>query len=97
MLRCINVQSRAYTLNGPSRCDALIDEIRRLDAVLSEDLDVQKARGTALSPGSLAKSLASSFIPFEGLIREISGAHEAQKKCCWQSMRAVSGAPFSRA
>ena len=69
-----------YDLAGMSSCARLTSAVSQLNAVLGEDLDVQKARGQALSPGGVAKTVVSMFIPFEGMIREVSGAHSEQKK-----------------
>ena len=69
-----------YGLGGLGTCPRLGQAVRQIDAVLGEDLDVQRARGVALTPGHLAKSLVSSFIPFDGIIREISGARADQAR-----------------
>ena len=61
-------------------CARLAGAVNELNAVLGDDLDVQKARGERLSPGSLAKSVVGSIIPFQGIIREISGANTTQKR-----------------
>ena len=75
-----NAIERPYGLAGLSGCASLVRAVSELDAVLGEDIDLQKARGETLSPGGIAKSVVGSFIPFEGIIREISGARSAQNR-----------------
>jgi hypothetical protein len=71
---------------GLRRCSDLQGEVRRLDAVLGDDIDVveEKTAGEKRgnTVGSLAKSVVGSLIPFGGIIREISGANENQRQ--WQ-------------
>ena len=52
----------------------------RLDAVLGEDIDIAQAPGRKLKAGKAAQSVIGSFIPFRGLIREISGANEQERR-----------------
>lgn len=73
-------QDDAYTLAGLRRCADLAAEVRKLDAVLGEDIDTAQAQGRKVSPGKVAQSVVGSFIPFRGLIREISGANEQERK-----------------
>lgn len=73
-------QEDAYTLAGLRRCADLSAEVRRLDAVLGEDIDTAQAQGRKVSPGKVAQSVVGSFIPFRGIIREISGANEQERK-----------------
>ena len=79
-------RDKPYDLTGLRRCSDLQGEVRRLDAVLGDDIDVVEVktagekRGNAV--GSLAKSVVGSLIPFGGIIREISGANENQRQ--WQ-------------
>lgn len=73
-------QDEPYTLAGMKRCSAIAAEIQRLDAVLGDDIDTAQARDKRISPGQVAQSVIGSFIPFRGLIREISGANESERK-----------------
>ena len=73
-------QDDPYGLSGMRRCADLAAEITRLDAVLGEDFDTAAAEKRKISPGKVAQSVVGSFIPFRGLIREISGANEEQRK-----------------
>lgn len=79
-------RENAYDTTALRTCPALQAEVRRLDAVLGDDIDVVQdkslgeKRGNAV--GNIAKSVVGSLIPFGGVIREISGANENQRQ--WQ-------------
>ena len=60
-------------------CAAIQAAIADLDAVLGPDMDVAAQQGDRLSTGRVAKSLVASFIPFRGVLREISGAAEQER------------------
>ncbi len=82
----IAARENAYDTAGLRTCPALQAEVRRLDVVLGDDIDVVEdkslgeKRGNAV--GNIAKSVIGSLIPFGGVIREISGANENQRQ--WQ-------------
>lgn len=75
-----------YDLGGLRSCRAIGAEIVQLDAVLGPDIDVatektrDEKRGNAV--GNVAKSVLTSFIPFGGVIREVSGAASRERQ--WQ-------------
>ena len=75
-----------YDLGGLRSCRAIGAEIVQLDAVLGPDIDIatektrDEKRGNAV--GHVAKSVLSSFIPFGGVIREVSGAASRERQ--WQ-------------
>jgi hypothetical protein len=75
-----------YDLGGLRTCRAIGAEIVQLDAVLGPDIDVasdktrDEKRGNAV--GTVAKSVLTSFIPFGGVIREVSGAASRERQ--WQ-------------
>lgn len=75
-----------YAVAGLRSCKAIGAEIVQLDAVLGPDIDVatdktkSEKRGNAV--GAVAKSVVNSFIPFGGVIREVTGA--AAKERQWQ-------------
>lgn len=71
-----------YTMTGLRTCAAISGEIRRLDAVLGDDIDIADYTKGGIKVGNTAKSIVGSLIPFGGIIREISGANEAQRQ--WQ-------------
>ena len=64
-----------YSLSGLGSCRRLITAIGELDAVLGNDVDMPPESGKRVRPGHVAKAVVGSFIPFEGVIREISGAN----------------------
>ena len=75
----IAAQNAPYSLAGLRGCAQLSRAIRGLDAVLGDDIDVAQAKGRRVNPGLLAKSAIGAFIPFEGVIKEISGANAHER------------------
>lgn len=76
----IEAQARPYELDGGKRCQALIREIEQLDEVLGPDIDLPEEERSRISAGRVAKTVVGSFIPFRGLIREVSGANDHDRK-----------------
>lgn len=76
----IAAEADPYGLPAGGRCPALVAEIQKLDAVLGDDVDIAQAAHGRVSPGKVAQSVVGSFIPFRGIIREISGANEQQRR-----------------
>jgi hypothetical protein len=75
----IAAQDAPYSLRGIRTCAQLSRAITGLNAVLGDDIDVAQAKGRKISPGLLVKSAIGSFIPFEGVIKEISGANAHER------------------
>ena len=75
----VAAQERPYALRGLDNCRQLAAAIGDLDAVLGEDVDVPQTEGRRTSPGRVAQSVVGSFIPFRGLIREVSGANSRDR------------------
>lgn len=73
-------QDDPYDLTGLVRCPQIAAEVGELDAVLGDDLDVAQARRNNVSAGRAAQAALGSFIPFRGLIREVSGANAQDRK-----------------
>lgn len=69
-----------YALAGLGKCRQLSAAITGLDEVLGPDIDLPQEERDRISSGRLAKTVVSSFIPFRGLIREISGANDQDRK-----------------
>lgn len=75
-----------YGVGGMRTCRAIGAEVGRLDAVLGPDIDVaadktrDEKRGNAM--GQVAKSVINSFIPFGGVLREVTGAASRERQ--WQ-------------
>lgn len=77
---------KPYDIQGMSSCQGLSNAVAELDEALGDDIDVAYAKTGEVkagnSVGAIAKSLISSFIPFRGLIREVSGANAKERE--WQ-------------
>jgi len=71
--------SDPYASEGLTDCRAIEVAIAGLDGALGPDIDVTSAGSDRLSPGRMAKSVVASFIPFRGVLREISGAAEQER------------------
>jgi len=76
----LNAQVQPYDLTGLGRCSKLIGEVTALDDVLGPDLDLPEEERDRISAGRVAKTVVGSFIPFRGLIREVSGANDHDRK-----------------
>jgi len=76
----ISAQERPYDLARLKRCTDIAAAVGELDAVLGPDIDLPQDAARRTSAGSVAQAAVGSFIPFRGLIREISGANESQRK-----------------
>jgi hypothetical protein len=76
----IDAQARPYDLKGLGNCSQLAARIGEFDAVLGDDVDLPQTAGQRVSAGRLGKYVVGTFIPFRGLIREVSGAAEQQRK-----------------
>lgn len=76
----LTAQERPYDLAGLRRCADLAAAVGELDAVLGPDIDLPANAKTGVTAGRVAQAAVGSFIPFRGLIREISGANEQERK-----------------
>lgn len=65
-----------YTNDGLEDCSAIRAHIADLDAVLGDDIDTEAPDERRLTATSVAQRAIGMFIPFRGIIREISGANE---------------------
>lgn len=78
-----DAQKAPYTLVGIRTCADLQHAVGELDAALGPDVDAVNEQGDAL-PARLAeagaRSIVNAFIPFRGLVREASGAAQADRK-----------------
>lgn len=76
--------AKPYDLSGIKSCKGLATAIMDLDAVLGDDIDVATGEKTddekmGNSAGAIAKSVIGSFVPFRGVIRELSGANAQER------------------
>lgn len=68
-----------YASAGLASCADITAALAPLDSVLGPDMDVAEQENDRVSAGAVAKSVVASFIPFRGIIRELSGAAEHQR------------------
>lgn len=71
---------RPYETAGLTSCARIGSAVADLDAVLGGDIDLPQADRDKITAGTVAKSVVASFIPFRGIIREISGANEQERR-----------------
>ena len=71
---------QTYSLSGLVSCQQLAAEIGELDAALGDDVDLPQTAERRTSPGRVAQSVVGSFIPFRGVIREVSGAGNRERE-----------------
>lgn len=76
----IAAQTRPYDLTGLRQCPRLSAAVSELDAMLGPDLDMPAAERERITAGRVAQAAVGAFIPFRGLIREISGANAHERK-----------------
>ena len=72
-----------YDTTGLKSCVGYTTAIASLDEVLGDDIDVADEKTDdekmANGAGAIAKSIVSSFVPFRGIIRQLSGANDQQR------------------
>ncbi len=68
-----------YASRGLDQCRQVEAAIAELDGALGPDMDVTSGTRQRLSTGRMAKSVVASFIPFRGVLRELSGAAEQER------------------
>src|SRR3546814_19207428 len=82
--KLLAIQSDPYSLAGLRRCAAIIREVEELDAVLGPDVnervDKSLAKKREETAGRVAGTVAGSFIPFGGLIGEVTGANDERRR-----------------
>jgi hypothetical protein len=78
-----DAQKAPYSLAGIKTCKDLQMAIAQLYPVLGPDVDAVDDQGDALTERLAeagAKSVVNSLIPFRGIVREATGAAEADRK-----------------
>ncbi len=69
-----------YATKGMGKCNALVSAIAALDGVLGADYDIaQGDNRDRISEGRIGQSVVGSVIPFRGILREVTGAAEADR------------------
>lgn len=76
----IAAQTRPYDLTGLRQCAQISAAVTEFDAMLGPDLDMPAAERERITAGRVAQAAVGAFIPFRGLIREISGANAHERK-----------------
>jgi hypothetical protein len=71
-------RAEPYSRQGITSCEDILRHVGDLDAVLGDDFDTDPPEDRSLSVTNLAQRVIGSFIPFRGIIREISGANAAE-------------------
>ncbi len=71
-----------YDMTGLGNCAAISRKIAALSEVLGTDFDAPEDRrpNRGRQAASVGKSVVQSFIPFRGVIREVTGAAAAQRE-----------------
>ncbi|MEP3420884.1 MAG: hypothetical protein ABJN35_04060 [Erythrobacter sp.] len=69
-----------YASDGLRTCNDIVAQIAALDSVLGADFDIAATEGRRLSRGRVAQSVVGSFIPFRGIVREVSGANSKRRE-----------------
>lgn len=72
----VRARAAPYANEGYDDCTEVRREIGDLDAVLGDDFDTAPPEEREFSAGEIAQRVVAHFIPFRGIIREISGANE---------------------
>lgn len=88
-------EQNPYASAGLSTCNALVAEIAAIDQVLGADYDIATGYDDdGLSEGKIAQRVVGSFIPFRGIVREVSGAAGDQRKLRRAVMAGVARRSF---
>ncbi|MFD1610800.1 hypothetical protein ACFSCW_03180 [Sphingomonas tabacisoli] len=75
----LSAEQDPYSAESTRNCAQLSVALGELDTVLGPDFDSGAAAKNATA-SRVAKSVVGSFIPFRGVIREVSGAAGAQRR-----------------
>ncbi|PNU03021.1 hypothetical protein [Novosphingobium guangzhouense] len=76
----VKATTQPYALNGLTKCRQIAGAIQELDEVLGPDIDLPAEERDRINAGRVGKWVVASFIPFRGLIREVSGANAQDRK-----------------
>jgi len=76
----IEAQRQPYDLSGINSCAKLTAAIVELDDLLGPDIDLPQEERDKITAGRVAKTVVSTLIPFRGLVREVSGANQHERR-----------------
>jgi hypothetical protein len=89
-----NATQQAYGLSGISTCSQIAAAVEELDAALGPDIDLPQNSSNRIRGGRVAQSVVGSFIPFRGVIREVSGANNRDRELNSAIMAGVARRAF---
>lgn len=69
-----------YSVAGLRNCGIINTRISELTKVLGTDFDAPEDRQRRLTAEGVGRSVVQSFIPFRGVIREVTGAAATQRE-----------------
>lgn len=90
----VRAEQEAYSLRGITTCAQITAAVGELDAVLGDDVDLPQTGERRTTAGRMAQSVVGSFIPFRGLIREVSGASSRERELQSAVMAGVARRAF---
>jgi hypothetical protein len=70
----LQAQQSPYSLAGLEGCRAIIGEVDKFNVLLGDDFDLPRDMPGGTNAGAIGKAAVGSFMPFRGLVREVSGA-----------------------
>jgi hypothetical protein len=76
----IQAQREPYRIKGLGGCRQLIAAVEEFDELLGPDLDLPQEERDRVTASRVGKAVVGSFIPFRGIIREVSGASEHARR-----------------
>lgn len=82
-----------YAVVNTRSCASIALEMGMLNAVLGEDYDTGAIPERTVTPEKVAQQVIAYFIPFRGVIREVSGANRHE----WEFRQAISAGLMRRA
>jgi hypothetical protein len=69
-----------YEDTGINSCNDVVSRIAVLDNVLGADFDIPQEERANISAGRVAKTVVGSFVPFRGIVREVTGANKKRNE-----------------
>ncbi|WP_321323478.1 hypothetical protein [uncultured Parasphingorhabdus sp.] len=82
--RLLKIQKAPYDLTGITGCRTITTEIASLRPILGPDINekpqISRAEKRERSISRVAGGILGGFIPFRGVVREITGANAAQER-----------------
>lgn len=75
----LDARAAPYDDSGLDDCNDVRRLVGDLDAILGDDYDTLAPTDRDVSAANIAQRVVGSFIPFRGIIREISGANEYER------------------